>query len=101
MIHTLKITYQSSNQWRGECGSHLSAAAAVWNTGALAGKASAGALDARNALGDTVDDNVLREALRRDDGRGCDGDSSEYGDKKCRELHLDGNDLLVEFVCEL
>lgn len=101
MPHNPKIMYQSSDQWRGEYGSHLSAAAAVRDAGALAGKAIAGALDTRDALGDAVDDEVLGEALHGDDSRGRDGDGSEYGDKKCGELHLDGDDLLLYLVCEL
>jgi len=93
--------YQNSDQWSGECGSHLSAAAAVRDAGAFAGKAIAGALDAWDTLGDAVNDDVLREALRGDDGWGRDSDGREYGDKKCGELHLDGDYLLLEFVCEL
>lgn len=88
---------QSSDQWYGECGSCLSAATAVRDAGAFAEEAVAGALDAGGAFGDAVDDDILGEALRGDDGRGRDGNGSEDGDKKCRELHLDGDDLLLEF----
>ena len=63
------------------CGSCLSAAAAVRDAGAFAEEAVAGTLDAGDALGDAVDDDVLREVLRGDDSRGRDGDGSENGDK--------------------
>jgi hypothetical protein len=82
----------------------LVAAAAVRDAGALPKEAVAGALDARDTLPDTVDaveSNILREAAGRYDSWSCDSDGSQYSNKKCRILHLDGDDLLLEFVREL